>query len=251
MWRSALALVLLTVATTVRDSRSLSPPAAAGVPGRSLAGPAATSLPGPAASSLPGVGHPLGAPLGAAGPEPYELVTRTGEVVPVSEIADTATGYLLRTQTGSLRLAPGSSDFYATFRRNHERGHGGNVLWFLGGRFMRFESLAFEAGGRLRLHLGEEAVVKLPEQIVDFEATVLESGPTLLPRGRGQLLIAKSTGPPPPERPAPPEPVDAAEVPEPSEAIESDAGLGTERAPPSAQDLGRSSRVPNRGLGNR
>lgn len=180
-------------------------------------------------------------------PEAFEVVTRTGEVLPVRELADTPAGYLLRTPAGGRRLAPDSLDFHATFRRNLERGRAGNVLWFTSGRWMRFEKLRFEPGGRLYLQLGAERELRLPEAAVDFRATVLESGPTVLPPGRGSSFVARSTGPPPPERPSEPEPVDS----QPEDTGGGDEGAVEAASEPAGRDLGRGGGIPRRRLGDR
>ena len=188
----------------------------------------------------------LSAPAPAE-PGPFEVVTRTGQVLPVTELADTPGGYLLRTPAGGLRLAPDSLDFYATYRLNHEHGRAGNVLWFRSGRWMRFEKLEFEPGGRLKLHLGGEFRLELSESVVDFRATVMETGPTVLPRGRGASLVARSTGPPPPERPSEPEPVDDDGV----ESGESNGEAAEAPPKPANRDLGRTGGIQRRRLGDR
>jgi hypothetical protein len=171
----------------------------------------------------------------------FEVVTRTGEVLSVSELADTPGGTLLLTRAGRVQLPPDAVDFLATFRRNLDRGRMGNALWFRSGRWLRFESLEFEPGGRLLVGLGERASVRLPEAVVDFRASVLEGGPTLLPRASAGLLVAKSLGPAParppePEEPSEPDPEEL-RAPEPEERVEA-AGE-------------RRSGVPRRRLGDR
>lgn len=120
----------------------------------------------------------------------YQVVTTDGRKLEAAGLAQVGTHFRLETEAGTVELPPGSVDFYATFRANTGVG---NVVAFVPGGFLRFESLSFSKG-LVTLELAEGRSISVQEAIVDFRTSVLEGSFVLLPADRsGSLSVAKAT----------------------------------------------------------
>jgi hypothetical protein len=125
-----------------------------------------------------------------AGPAPYEVVTAAGDVLPADSIEFAGDTCLLTLGESATRLDSGDIDYYRTFRRNADRGSG-NVVVFRTGAFFRFESLDF-ARSQLRLGLGEQGQVTVPEGLIDFEQSVREGATVRLPRANERVDVVRA-----------------------------------------------------------
>lgn len=125
----------------------------------------------------------------------YEVVTFDGREIVIDALAHVDDQHVLVTAEGLVVLEPGEIDFYRTFARNLETG--GNVLVFRNGGFLRFESVHLEDGAAT-IGIGGGGSIRVPELLIDFQASVLEGALVQLPEGAGggvTVARARAAGP--------------------------------------------------------
>ena len=127
----------------------------------------------------------------------YRVVTNDGQTREASSLARFGAMFFVGTEAGPLEFPVDTIDFYGTFRANTTKG---NVVAFMPGGLLRFESAIF-ADGRVTFELAEGRSITVSEAVVDFRTSVLEGSFTLLPANRSSRFdVAKATESPRPRR---------------------------------------------------